>query len=53
LKKKEVFSLEKTDKEIRKMKKERNEMVDKDDRRMAGALIKAKKKRRDGEILMN
>ena len=43
LKKKEAFSLEKIDKEIRKMKKERNGMVDKDDRRMAAALIKAKK----------
>ena len=43
LKKKEAFSLEKIDKEIRKMKKERNGMIDKDDRRMAAALIKAKK----------
>ena len=53
LKKKEAFSLEKIDKEIRKMKKERNGMIDKDDRRMAAALIKAKKKEKDGEILMN
>ncbi|CAO3658881.1 unnamed protein product [Rhizopus microsporus] len=44
LKKKEAFSLEKIDKEIRKMKKERNGMADKDSRRMAAALIKAKKR---------
>ncbi|KAG1176522.1 hypothetical protein G6F70_004031 [Rhizopus microsporus] len=46
LKKKKAFSLEKIDKEIRKMKKERNAMADKDDRRMAAVLIKTKKEER-------